>query len=169
MVASNPSRIWESPTNPASSPVNSLNHDHGRPAQLPSITTLTNDLPSRSNVPSSPSYPSTNRTSDPWGSQTQSTRKSWSCQSSPILHIPTTNFYFDPTRAIPLRQSHELTHFQAPLHIRPGSAMHPLRSLPLNVLPTLANSELLPILPTSARRLRLELNHPRASHHSRTR
>ena len=69
----NSSRIWETPSNPISSPVNSLNHEP-KPAQLPSIATLTNEIP-RQHQPTSPSYPNNNRTSDPWGSQTQSTRK----------------------------------------------------------------------------------------------
>ncbi|KAL9633872.1 MAG: hypothetical protein Q9164_004435 [Protoblastenia rupestris] len=73
MAAQNSTRIWETPTNPASSPTN--HNNAARSAQLPSITTLTSDLPPP-NAPSSPSYPSTNRTSDPWGSQTQSTRSS---------------------------------------------------------------------------------------------
>ena len=78
MASQNNTRIWESPpSNPISSPINSLNHDHVKPAQLPSIATLTSELPSRNAQPSSPNYPSNNnnRTSDPWGSQTQSTRE----------------------------------------------------------------------------------------------
>ncbi|KAG8530750.1 uncharacterized protein KY384_004107 [Bacidia gigantensis] len=77
MTAHNSSRIWETPSNPASSPVNSLNHDPSKTAQLPSIQTLTGDLPRNSNNPTSPSFTSGNRTSDPWGgSTTQSTRSS---------------------------------------------------------------------------------------------
>ena len=88
MSTHNSSRIWEQPSNPATSPINAINHDP-KPAQLPSIATLTNELPSRNKQPASPSYGSNNRTSDPWGSTTQSTRKSssnlgeWSHQSSP--------------------------------------------------------------------------------------
>lgn len=66
------SRIWESPNKDVAP-----NHDP-RPAQLPSIATLTSNLPIQSNaVVHSPTYPpSSNRDSDPWPSQPQSTRES---------------------------------------------------------------------------------------------
>ncbi|KAL9124815.1 MAG: hypothetical protein Q9217_005901 [Psora testacea] len=73
MATQNSTRIWEAPSNPATSPTN--HNNSSRSAQLPSITTLTNELPP-ANTPSSPSYHTSNRTSDPWGSQTQSTRSS---------------------------------------------------------------------------------------------
>lgn len=64
------SRIWETPSE------NSTPISDSRPAQLPSIATLTSNLPGASNgVPQSPNYPSSNRDSDPWPSQPQSTRK----------------------------------------------------------------------------------------------
>lgn len=65
-------RIWESPPpneNPAA-------NSDSRNAQLPSIATLTNNLPISGNGQvSSPNYPSNNRDSDQWPSQPQSTRK----------------------------------------------------------------------------------------------
>lgn len=68
-------RIWESPP-PNESPTA---HNSTRSAQLPSIATLTNNLPAGAQAQvSSPTYPSNNsnnRDSDQWPSQPQSTRK----------------------------------------------------------------------------------------------
>lgn len=71
MSATSTSRIWESPSEPSV-----LNHS-SRSAQLPSIATLTNALPSANGAVSSPTYPLSNRDrdSDHWPSQPQSTRK----------------------------------------------------------------------------------------------
>ena len=71
MSAVSNSRIWETPSE------NSTPISDSRPAQLPSIATLTNNLPGPPNgAPQSPNYPPSNRDSDPWPSQSQSTRKS---------------------------------------------------------------------------------------------
>ena len=64
MSNQNSTRIWESDS--SASPSN-------RPAQLPSIATLTNNLPSGDN-PASPAF-SNNRSSDQWATPPQSGRK----------------------------------------------------------------------------------------------
>ncbi|KAI4161618.1 MAG: hypothetical protein LQ342_004759 [Letrouitia transgressa] len=70
MSNTNISRIWEHPGDHPPSKHTSQN------AQLPSIATLTNSLPSQANgATSSPTYPSHNRDSDQWPSQPQSTSK----------------------------------------------------------------------------------------------
>ena len=72
--ATTTTRIWESPP-PDDSPT--AGSSSARNAQLPSIATLTNNLPAGTTGPvSSPTYPpSNNRDSDQWPSQPQSTRK----------------------------------------------------------------------------------------------
>ena len=62
-------RIWENES--SASPPNSV---PSRPAQLPSIATLTNNLPSGTDNPASPAF-SNNRSSDQWATPPQSTRK----------------------------------------------------------------------------------------------
>lgn len=68
MAAQSSTRIWEndSSTRPSST---------SKPAQLPSIATLTNDLPNGNTGPASPAYSSANRSSDTWATPPQSTRK----------------------------------------------------------------------------------------------
>ncbi|KAI4236858.1 MAG: hypothetical protein L6R40_006048 [Gallowayella cf. fulva] len=71
MTSTTSSRIWETPSDARNS------HHASQPATLPSIATLTNNLPSKANgVASSPTYPPNNRDSDQWPSQPQSTRSS---------------------------------------------------------------------------------------------
>ena len=94
------SRIWESP------PSNGLptNNNSSRQAQLPSIATLTNNLPAGANgQTSSPTYPPNNRDSDQWPSQPQSTR------TSPV---PVTPLTARITECLPTDQDH--------LHIPPA-------------------------------------------------
>ncbi|KAK4690892.1 hypothetical protein P7C71_g5997, partial [Lecanoromycetidae sp. Uapishka_2] len=69
MAAQSSTRIWEesSSSRPSST---------SKPAQLPSIATLTNDLPHGANGPASPAYSSANRSSDTWATPPQSTRSS---------------------------------------------------------------------------------------------
>lgn len=82
MASTASSRIWETDSrnsHQASQP----------PTQLPSITNLTNTLPSQPNGnTSSPTYAHNNRDSDQWPSQPQSTRKS----CDPILAPRHTSF-----------------------------------------------------------------------------
>jgi len=66
-------RIWEETT--AASPTNNRS-SQPQPATLPSIATLTNEIPPGPNGPSSPAYPN-NRSSDQWATPPQSTRKSY--------------------------------------------------------------------------------------------
>lgn len=76
MSVQNPSRIWESPSEPSNSPPQRNSNTVSKTGQLPSIAALTNDLPPTGpNGPASPQYSATNRSSDPWASQPQSTRK----------------------------------------------------------------------------------------------
>lgn len=69
MSNQNSTRIWENDS--SASPPNST---PSRPAQLPSIATLTNNLPPGVDNPTSPAY-SNNRSSDQWATPPQSTRK----------------------------------------------------------------------------------------------
>ena len=69
MSNQNSTRIWENDS--SASPPNST---PSRPAQLPSIATLTNNLPPGADNPTSPAY-SNNRSSDQWATPPQSTRK----------------------------------------------------------------------------------------------
>ena len=69
MSNQNSTRIWENDSS-ASSP----NSTPSRPAQLPSIATLTNNLPPGADNPTSPAF-SNNRSSDQWATPPQSTRK----------------------------------------------------------------------------------------------
>lgn len=69
MSNQNSTRIWENDS--SASPPNST---PSRPAQLPSIATLTNNLPPGADNPASPAY-SNNRSSDQWATPPQSTRK----------------------------------------------------------------------------------------------
>ena len=69
MSNQNSTRIWENDS--SASPPNS---SPARSAQLPSIATLTNTLPSASENPASPAF-SNNRSSDQWATPPQSTRK----------------------------------------------------------------------------------------------
>lgn len=67
MATQSSTRIWEndSSSRPAST---------SKPAQLPSIATLTNDLPHGATGPASPAF-SANRSSDTWATPPQSTRE----------------------------------------------------------------------------------------------
>ena len=69
MSNQNSTRIWENDS--SASPPNST---PSRPAQLPSIATLTNNLPSGADNPASPAF-SNHRSSDQWATPPQSTRK----------------------------------------------------------------------------------------------
>ena len=69
MSNQNSTRIWENDS--SASPPNST---PSRPAQLPSIATLTNTLPPGADNPASPAF-SNNRSSDQWATPPQSTRK----------------------------------------------------------------------------------------------
>ena len=69
MSNQNSTRIWENESS-ASSPNSTLS----RPAQLPSIATLTNTLPPGADNPASPAF-SNHRSSDPWATPPQSTSK----------------------------------------------------------------------------------------------
>lgn len=69
MSNQNSTRIWEN-----DSSVSPPNSTPSRPAQLPSIATLTNNLPPGADNPASPAY-SNNRSSDQWATPPQSTRK----------------------------------------------------------------------------------------------
>lgn len=69
MSNQNSTRIWENDS--SASPPNST---PSRPAQLPSIATLTNNLPPGADNPTSPAF-SNNRSSDQWATPPQSTRK----------------------------------------------------------------------------------------------
>ena len=68
MSNQNSTRIWENES--SASPPNST---PSRPAQLPSIATLTNNLPS-GDIPASPAF-SNNRSSDQWATPPPSGRK----------------------------------------------------------------------------------------------
>lgn len=70
MSNQNSTRIWENDS--SASPPNST---PSRPAQLPSIATLTNNLPPGADNPTSPAF-SNNRSSDQWATPPQSTRSS---------------------------------------------------------------------------------------------
>lgn len=69
MSNQNSTRIWENES--SASPPNST---PSRPAQLPSIATLTNNLPPGADNPASPAF-SNHRSSDQWATPPQSTRK----------------------------------------------------------------------------------------------
>lgn len=70
-------RIWENDSSPSSA-------NNSKPAQLPSIATLTNEIThGGNNSPTSAGYP-TNRSSDQWNTPPQSTRKYQSQCSLPM-------------------------------------------------------------------------------------
>lgn len=71
MASQQSTRIWET-DNPSAAPPNRTSHPQS--ATLPSISTLTNELPPGANGASSPAYPG-NRSSDQWATPPQSTRK----------------------------------------------------------------------------------------------
>ena len=71
MATQQSTRIWEDDSSPTSAKNRT---SQPQPATLPSIATLTNELPPGANGPSSPAYPN-NRSSDQWATPPQSTRK----------------------------------------------------------------------------------------------
>ena len=115
MSNQNSTRIWENDS--SASPPNS---SPSRPAQLPSIATLTNNLPSGADNPASPAF-SNHRSSDQWATPPQSTRK-----LDLYLDQGTTDLFGQGLRRIPLATMATI--------IRPRSA-HPIEP------PILANLE----------------------------
>ena len=120
MSNQNSTRIWENNESSASPP----NSTPSRPAQLPSIATLTNNLPSGEN-PASPAF-SNNRSSDQWATPPQSTREldlipdrgtTDAFQQDP-QHIPRGRM----ATIIPPRSAHPT---EPP--IRANSELHPIR------------------------------------------
>ncbi|KAL8731093.1 MAG: hypothetical protein Q9166_003621 [cf. Caloplaca sp. 2 TL-2023] len=152
MASTTSSRIWEIPSDARNS------HHASQPATLPSITTLTNNLPPKTNgVASSPTYPPNNRDSDQWPSQPQSTRSSAyssgltngyyassaigsphrasnSSQFAATSHpsgdysLPTINQHHDPSR---YRGSHEFPQ-QGSRRSSIGSEVNQFRNLQIN-------------------------------------
>ncbi len=78
MATQQSTRIWE---NDSSAPAPNRT-SQPQAATLPSIATLTNELPPGANGQSSPTYPN-NRSSDQWATPPQSTRKLHRVQSHP--------------------------------------------------------------------------------------
>ncbi|KAL8690813.1 MAG: hypothetical protein Q9218_003824 [Villophora microphyllina] len=102
MASTASSRIWEAESR--------NNHHVSQPTQLPSITNLTNTLPSQSNgATSSPTYPPNNRDSDQWPSAPQSTRSSAYSSGVP------SGYYAAPGIASPHRASNS-SQFAATSH-----------------------------------------------------
>ncbi|MCJ1451770.1 hypothetical protein MMC28_002110 [Mycoblastus sanguinarius] len=98
-------RIWETPNNATPPP----NNNASRPAQLPSIATLTNELPPSAKDTTSPTYPGGNRSSDQWVTPPQSTRSS-AYSSGP------NGYYHSSSISSPHRASNSSQQFGATSH-----------------------------------------------------
>ena len=99
-------RIWENDSSPSSA-------NNSKPAQLPSIATLTNEIPhGGNNSPTSAGYP-TNRSSDQWNTPPQSTRKYQFQCSLPVEIIQLSLSGHCPYSAV------IILNFSSKLHIRP--------------------------------------------------
>ena len=153
MSNQNSTRIWENES--SASPPNST---PSRPAQLPSIATLTNNLPPGADNPASPAF-SNHRSSDPWATPPQSTRKlglpsdsgttdvfGQDLQRTPLDPVATTT---------PLRSAHPI---EPP--IRANSELHHIRQAFLTTHKSLQDSLLLNIVWASRRSISNTKTHP---------